>query len=62
YVCNLGSLRRKRDTASSRGRYGERRLRDPCLKSTYKNINRVGRRQPMTSLPARLIAAGASLP
>ncbi|KAL0169000.1 hypothetical protein M9458_037222, partial [Cirrhinus mrigala] len=36
--------------------------RDPCLKSTYKNNNRVGRRQPMTSLPARLVAAGASLP
>ncbi|KAL0147760.1 hypothetical protein M9458_056936, partial [Cirrhinus mrigala] len=41
---------------------GERRQRDPCLKSTYKNNNRVGRRQPMTSLPARLVAAGASLP
>ncbi len=24
-------------TASSRGRYGERRQRDPCLKHTYKN-------------------------
>ncbi|KAL0148247.1 hypothetical protein M9458_056479 [Cirrhinus mrigala] len=41
---------------------GERHLHDPCLKSTYKNINRVGRRQVMTSLPVRLVAAGASLP
>ncbi len=24
-------------TASSRGRYGEYRQRDPCLKHTYKN-------------------------
>ncbi|KAI2644008.1 NLR family CARD domain-containing protein 3 [Labeo rohita] len=36
YVCNPGSLRREQDTASSRGRYGERHLRDPCLKPTYK--------------------------
>ncbi len=26
-----------RDTASPRGRYAERRQRDPCLKHTYKN-------------------------
>ncbi|KAI2654668.1 enzymatic polyprotein [Labeo rohita] len=34
------------------GRCGERHLRDPCLKPTYKNDNGVGRRQPLTSLPA----------
>ncbi len=31
------SLSRELRTASSRGRYGERRQRDPCLKHTYKN-------------------------
>ncbi len=31
------SLSRELQTASSRGRYGERRQRDPCLKHTYKN-------------------------
>ncbi|KAI2660308.1 Transposon Tf2-8 polyprotein [Labeo rohita] len=50
------------DSSITSGRYGERHLRDPCLKSTYKNINRVGRRQLMISLPARLVAADASLP
>ncbi len=40
-------------TASPRGRYGERRQRDPCLKHTYKKTPPVGQRQPMTSLPAR---------
>ncbi len=40
-------------TASPRGRYGERRQRDPCLKYTYIKTPLVGRRQPMTSLPAR---------
>ncbi len=33
----LLSLSRELRTASSRGRYGERRQRDPCLKHTYKN-------------------------
>ncbi len=37
YVCNHGSPSGERDTASSRGRYGERRQRDSCLKHTYKN-------------------------
>ncbi len=37
YVCNHGSLSGERDTASPRGRYGERRQHDPCLKHTYKN-------------------------
>ncbi len=37
YVCNHGSPSGERDTASPRGRYGERRQRDPCLKHTYKN-------------------------
>ncbi len=32
---------------------GERRQRDPCLKHTYIKTPLVGRRQPMTSLPAR---------
>ncbi len=32
---------------------GERRQRDPCLKYTYIKTPLVGRRQPMTSLPAR---------
>ncbi len=32
---------------------GERRQRDPCLKHTYIKRSPVGRRQPMTSLPAR---------
>ncbi len=31
------SLSRELRTASSRGRYGEHRQRDPCLKHTYKN-------------------------
>ncbi len=33
YICNHGPP----DTASPRGRYGERRQHDPCLKHTYKN-------------------------
>ncbi len=40
-------------TASPRGRYGERRQRDPRLKHTYIKTPPVGRRQPMTSPPAR---------
>ncbi len=35
--CCCSSLSRELRTASSRGRYGERRQRDPCLKHTYKN-------------------------
>ncbi len=53
YVCNHGSPSGVRDTASPRGRYGERRQRDPCLKYTYIKTPLVGWRQPMTSLPAR---------
>ncbi len=34
YICNHGSLNRERDTASPRGRYGERLQRDSCLKHT----------------------------
>ncbi len=42
FICSMssggfGSLSRELRTASSRGRYGERRQRDPCLKHTYKN-------------------------
>ncbi len=33
----IRSLSREHRTASSRGRYGERRQRDPCLKHTSKN-------------------------
>ncbi len=40
YVCNHGSPSGERDTASPRGRYGERRQRDSCLKHTYKNTTR----------------------
>ncbi len=40
-------------TASPRGRYGERRQVDLCLKHTHIKTSPVGRRQPMTSLPAR---------
>ncbi len=36
-VSAISSLSRELRTASSRGRYGERRQRDPCLKHTYKN-------------------------
>ncbi len=50
---NHGSQSGERDTASPRGRYGERRQRDPCLKHTYIKTPPVGRRQPMMSLPAR---------
>ncbi len=32
---------------------GERRQGDPCLKHTYIKTPSVGRRQPMTSLPAQ---------
>ncbi len=32
YVCNHGSPSGERDTASPRGRYGERAQRDSCLK------------------------------
>ncbi len=32
YVCNRGSPSGERDTASPRGRYGERPQRDSCLK------------------------------
>ncbi len=39
YICNHGSPSGERDTASPRGRYGEHRQRDPCLKHTYKNTN-----------------------
>ncbi len=53
YVCNHGSQSGERDTASPRGRYGERRQCDPCLKHTYIKTPLDGRRQPMTSLPAR---------
>ncbi len=38
YVCNHGSPSGERDNAPPRGRYGERRQRDLCLKHTYKNI------------------------
>ncbi len=51
YVCNHGSPSGERDTASPRGRYGERLQRDSCLKNTYVKTPSVGRRQPMTSLP-----------
>ncbi len=37
YVSNDSSLSRELRTASSRGRYGEHRQCDPCLKHTYKN-------------------------
>ncbi len=37
YLCNNGSQSGERDTASSRGRFEERRQRDPCLKHAYKN-------------------------
>ncbi len=53
YVCNRGSPSGEQDTASPRGRYGECRQRDPCLKHTYIKTPPVGWRQPMTSLPAR---------
>ncbi len=52
YVCNHGSPSGERDTASPRGRYGECRKRESCLKHTYKT-QLAGRRQPMMSLPAR---------
>ncbi len=51
YVCNHGSPSGERDTASPRGRYGER----PSVtrsEDTYEKTPPVGRRQPMTSLPA----------
>ncbi len=50
YVCNHGSPSEERDTASPRGRYGERRQRESCLKHTYKT-QLAGWRQPMKSLP-----------
>ncbi len=53
YVCNHGSPIGERDTASPRGHYGERLQRDSCLKKHMKKTPSVGRRQPMTSLPAR---------
>ncbi len=53
YVCNHGSPSGERDTASPRGHYGERLQRDSCLKKHMKKTPSVGRRQPMTSLPAR---------
>ncbi len=53
YICNHGSPSGERDTPSPRGRYGERRQRDPCLKHTYTKTPLVGWRKPMTSLPAR---------
>ncbi len=53
YVCNHGYPSGERDTASPRGRYGERRQRDLCLKHTHIKTPPVGRRQPTTSLPAR---------
>ncbi len=52
YICNHGSPSGERDTASTRGRYGERHQHDPCLKHTYIKTPLVGRRQPMTSLLA----------
>ncbi len=36
YVCNHGSPSGERDTASPRGRYGERLQRDSCLKKHMK--------------------------
>ncbi len=53
YICNHGSPSGERDSVSPRGRYGERRQRDLCLKHTYIKTPLVGQRQPMTSLPAR---------
>ncbi len=47
---NVTSLPRELRTASSRGRFGERLQRDPCLKRTSKHDNNIGQRQPMTSL------------
>ncbi len=59
YVCNHGSPSGERDTASPRGRYGERPQRDSVWRYIWKNTP-VGRRQPMTSLPAyhNISAAG----
>ncbi len=37
YVCNHGSPSGEQDTVSPRGRYGESRQCDSCLKHTYKN-------------------------
>ncbi len=59
YVCNHGSPSGERDTASPRGRYGERPQRDSVWRYIWKTPP-VGRRQPMTSLPAyhNISAAG----
>ncbi len=47
------SLSREHRTVSSSGRYGGCLRCDRCLKQTSKHGNNIGRRQPMTSLPAR---------
>ncbi len=59
YVCNHGSPSGERDTASPRGRYGDA-LSVTRSEDTYEKTPPVGRRQPMTSLPAyhNISAAG----
>ncbi len=52
YVCNHGSLSGERDTASPRGRYGGTPSALPVY-AAYIYKTPVGRRQPMTSIPAR---------
>ncbi len=53
YVCNHVSPRGNETLRPLGVAIGERRQRDPCLKHTYIKTPPVGRRQPMTSLPAR---------
>ncbi len=53
FTNSMSSPSWKLRTASPRGRYGERRQRDPRLKHTYIKTPPVGRRQPMTSPPVR---------
>ncbi len=59
YVCNHGSPSGERDTASPRGRYGERPQRDSVWRYIWKNTT-CWPGQPMTSLPAyhNISAAG----
>ncbi len=52
YVCNHGSPNGERDTASPRGRYGGTPSAWLVSEDTYVKTPPVGRRQPMTSLPA----------
>ncbi len=51
YVCNHGSPNGERDTASPRGRYGERPQRDSCLKIHMEKHHLLAGDSPLPGVP-----------